>query len=47
METEEEEDLDATELDPPFPYRIRPLDWSWVGEPTPSPALEATGAEGE
>ena len=38
METDPPEDPKAAELDPPFPYRIRPLDWSWLREPIPLPA---------
>lgn len=26
----EEDDPAAATLDPPFPYRIVPLDWNWV-----------------
>lgn len=38
---EEEDDPRAAQLDPPFPYRIRPVDWAWLREPRPQPAEEA------
>ncbi len=43
MDPEPEDEPAAGELDPPFPHRIRPLDWSWLREPIRIP----TEPEGE
>lgn len=47
MSEEQEDDTAAAELDPEFPYRIRPVDWSWLREPIPRNTAEDPQPEAE